>query len=165
MTPPDTFILICDWHGKLTWSSATGLGVQVGECAWEMISESDVSIAKEAFARTATLGEAQLIEVQNKEAQRQRMWLWPLGPPEAAICVLCCKIPAELAQLTKREKDCLGLLAQGMSPKLMAAKLDIGLSTVHTHLKRMRTKLNIPRVEALISFAAKHWQGDIDPSG
>jgi len=39
----------------------------------------------------------------------------------------------------------------------IAKELDIGLTTVHTHLRRSRTKLGLPSVEALIAFAARYF--------
>ena len=155
MTLDKTFVLICDWQGRLAWSSATEMKSQVGIYAWALLASGDEEQAKAAIARTVTLRENQTIEVRDQEDQLLRMWLWPMEPPESAICILCLRIPCELAILTARERDCLTLLSQGMSTKLIAAELDIGVSTVHTHLKHMREKLKLPRVEALISFAAR----------
>ena len=155
MTPNHTFVLICDWQGRLVWSSESAIHSRSGDHAWQLIADEDVERAKSVFARTATLRENQTIEVRDRDDQFLRMWLWPHDPPESAICILCLRIPPELTELTSREKECLTLLAQGLSTKLIAAELDIGISTVHTYLKRMRKKLNLPRVEALISFAAR----------
>ena len=153
MTPDKTYVLICDWQGRLVWSSDSKFGLRNGTFIWKHLLPSDVDQVKMAFARTASLSEYQTIEVRDQEKQRIRMCLWPMNPPESAVCILCRVIPRELAILTVREKDCLNLLAQGFSTKLIASELDIGLSTVHTHLKHMRKKLELPRVEALISFA------------
>jgi DNA-binding CsgD family transcriptional regulator len=73
-----------------------------------------------------------------------------------AVCALAVHMPDELALLTSREQDCLKLLAYGMSTAKIAAKLKIAVSTVHTHFKRARDKLNLSSLEALISFAARH---------
>lgn len=129
--------------------------LSVGEFAWGLFAAKDIRLAKEAVARTATLREEQVIELHGKDDQFLRVWMWPMDPPNSAVCMLCLRIPGEIAALTARERDCLGLLAQGYSTKLIAEELNIGMSTVHTHLKRMRTKLELPRVEAVISFAAR----------
>ncbi len=155
-TPNRTIVLICDWQGRLVWSNAVDFQSQIGVYAWSWLVAGDVEQAKEAIARTATLRENQTIEVRDQQNQRLRMWMWPMTLPDSAICIIASRIPTELAKLTAREKDCLMLLAQGMSTKLIASELDIGLSTVHTHLKHMRKKLDLPRVEALISFAARY---------
>lgn len=44
----------------------------------------------------------------------------------------------------------------GFDTQQIAARLDVSLSTVHTHLRRAREKLKLPSVEALISFAARY---------
>ena len=163
MTPDNTFVLICEWRGRLTWSSASQFQGQIGDFTWQLFADKDVGRAKEAFARTSTLGEKQMIELQDHNDQHLRIWFWPLDPPESAVCILGISIPSELAQLTSREKDCLELLAQGLSTKLIAAELDIGLSTVHTHIKRLRKKLKLPRVEALIGFAARLCHPGVGP--
>lgn len=89
--------------------------------------------------------------------------MWPLDSPDVAVCVLGMRIPAELGRLTKREKECLELLARGTETRDIAKQLDVSLSTVHTHLKRSREKLGLPNVEALISFAARYCYPPHDP--
>ena len=44
-----------------------------------------------------------------------------------------------------------------MPTRDIAKELDIGLTTVHTHLRRSRTKLGLPTAEALIAFAARYF--------
>ena len=164
VTPDNTFVVICDWHGRLVWSSTNEIQTQVGDFAWEHIGEGDIERVKETFARTATLREIQVIEIKNQNNVYYRAWLWPLNSPDVAVCILCVTIPIELAQLTSREKDCLRLLSQGLTTKVIAAELEIGLSTVHTHLKRIRKKLNLDTSEALISFAARFCHPKIGPA-
>jgi DNA-binding CsgD family transcriptional regulator len=48
-------------------------------------------------------------------------------------------------------------LAQGMTTRDIADELDIGLTTVHTHLRRSREKLGLTSAEALIGFAARYF--------
>ena len=156
MTPDNTFVVICDWHGRVVWSSTAQFQTQVGDFAWQYIDARDTLEAQQTFARTATLRENQTIDLRSESGESFRVWLWPLDSPDAAVCILCMRIPTELDQLTEREKDCLRLLAQGMSTKLIAAELDVSLSTVHTHLRRIREKLELPSSEALISFAARY---------
>lgn len=156
MTPDNMFILICDLHGELVWSSDSA-NHRLGSPAWDLVHDDDVDQTKIAIARAASLRETQSLEARSRDDANFRMWLWPLDRSDAAICILCLRVPAELSKLTDREKDCLGLLAQGMSTKLIASELGIGLSTVHTHVKRIREKLNLPRVETLISYAARYF--------
>ncbi len=51
-------------------------------------------------------------------------------------------IPAEMDQLTPREREVLILLAQGLSNADVAQELDIKETTVRTHLARVMAKLN-----------------------
>ncbi len=56
-----------------------------------------------------------------------------------------------LKQLTEREREILDLLAQGMSNKAIARKLDISYDTVKLHVRHILSKLNLTsRVEAAV---------------
>ena len=56
-------------------------------------------------------------------------------------------------QLTPREEDVLGLLAQGYVTKEIAERLSIGSETVRFHLKHVYEKLHVrSRTEALIKY-------------
>jgi DNA-binding CsgD family transcriptional regulator len=83
--------------------------------------------------------------------------MWPLSEPHIAVCVLALRIPSGLALLTERERACLRCLAQGMSTHDIAEELCIGLTTVHTYLRRSREKLGSLSAEALIGFAARYF--------
>jgi Response regulator containing a CheY-like receiver domain and an HTH DNA-binding domain len=55
--------------------------------------------------------------------------------------------------LTPREREVLLLLAQGMQPEDIAGKLFIGVTTVRTHIYRLRGKLDLKDRAQLVSFA------------
>jgi len=98
-----------------------------------------------------------MLDAENDHGDHFRLWMWPLNDPEIAVCVLAKPIPRELVLLTERESACLECLAQGKSTRDIAKELDIGLTTVHTHLRRSREKLGLTTSEALIGFAARHF--------
>src|SRR6476619_4633966 len=83
--------------------------------------------------------------------------MWPLNDPDIALAILAIRIPSELALLTDRETTCLRCLAKGMSTRDISKELNIGLTTVHTHLRRSREKLGLTTGEALIGFAARYF--------
>jgi DNA-binding CsgD family transcriptional regulator len=153
----DTYVGLCDWHGMLVWKSGGGTRVQVGECVWAHATPKSATQLREAVASVATLREIRTLEAENDRQEHFRLWLWPLNDPEIAICILARRIPKEIALITDRERDCLQGLAQGKSTRDIANELDIGLTTVHTHLRRSREKLGLTSVEALISFAARYF--------
>ncbi|MEU6810470.1 response regulator transcription factor [Streptomyces sp. NPDC046831] len=61
------------------------------------------------------------------------------------------RIPTE--EITTRERQVLTLLAQGMSTEEVAAQLSIGVTTVRTHLYRLRCKLDVRDRVQLVSLA------------
>lgn len=58
-----------------------------------------------------------------------------------------------LPDLTRREKEVLQLIAEGLTNNQIAEKLFVSPSTVDTHRKNMITKLEVSNTAALIRFA------------
>ncbi|MGQ0717038.1 MAG: response regulator [Pseudonocardiales bacterium] len=69
--------------------------------------------------------------------------------------------PAEMAQLTPREREVLSLMARGLSNADVAAQLFISEATVKTHLARVMMKLGVR--EKAQAVAAAYQTGLVQP--
>jgi len=161
--PEESHVLICDWKGRLQWSSKAELYPAYGELAWNYVVEGDRERYRDAFSRTLTQHRRQQIDVECAFGGYYRGWLWPLEWPDAAVCILAVKIPRELKLLTPREHECLVYLSRGLSVNDLARKLDVSASTVHTLLRRARVKLKLRSSEELASFAARYCFPKVGP--
>lgn len=61
-----------------------------------------------------------------------------------------------LPPLTKREKEILKHIADGLTNLQIAERLFISIDTVDTHRKNLHTKLNVKNTAMLIRFAVEH---------
>jgi DNA-binding CsgD family transcriptional regulator len=157
VTLADTYVVLCDWRGHIVWKSGAGDRIAVGEEIWKHAADESKESLRIALASVVALQEKCTIEVESDRGDHFRFWMWSLNDPEIAVCILALRIPSELALLTDRERACLGCLAQGRSTRDIAKQLRIGLTTVHTHLRRSREKLGLTSSEALIGFAARYF--------
>jgi DNA-binding CsgD family transcriptional regulator len=164
VTLAGTYVGLCDWHGRIVWKSGADVRLQVGEELWKSAASQSKESLKTAVASVVTLRENCTLQIENQWNEHFRVWLWPLDDPQIAVAVLAMRVPSELALLTEREAECLRCLAQGMSTRGISTELDIGLTTVHTHLRRSREKLGLATNEALIGLAARYYSA-CPPSG
>lgn len=65
------------------------------------------------------------------------------------------KAGRELPLLTRREKEVLGLIADGLTTQEIAGKLFVSATTVETHRKNLLFKLEVKNVASMIKVAAK----------
>lgn len=61
----------------------------------------------------------------------------------------------KIATLTRREKEILQLIGEGLTNKEIAGQLKISLNTVHVHRNNIMDKLDIHRQAGLIRYALK----------
>ena len=59
------------------------------------------------------------------------------------------------SELSPREREVLQLLAEGMTSKEIAGKLDLAVSTIETHRKQIMAKLDLRSVAELTKFAIR----------
>jgi DNA-binding CsgD family transcriptional regulator len=65
---------------------------------------------------------------------------------------------AALSSLTRREKEILQLIAEGLSTKIIAGKCNISIHTVETHRRHLLEKLQVKNSMELIKEASKiYW--------
>lgn len=63
--------------------------------------------------------------------------------------------PHQVPMLTRREKEILSLLDQGLSSQEIASRLSLSIHTIDTHRKNMLQKLNVHNTPALLKAAGK----------
>jgi DNA-binding NarL/FixJ family response regulator len=68
----------------------------------------------------------------------------------------------ESAVLTAREKDVLGLVAEGATNQEIASTLHVSIHTVKSHMRKILTKLHLDRRHQAASYALR--EGLIEPS-
>ncbi len=84
-----------------------------------------------------------------------------LGQPLVVLRVPAAAGPAEcLAALSRREREVAALVAEGLSNKQIARRLDLALATVKDHVHRILTKTGLPNRAAV----AAAWKGPVAPS-
>jgi DNA-binding NarL/FixJ family response regulator len=66
------------------------------------------------------------------------------------------KVKNTVAQLTERESEVMRLLADGMSNKETAARLQISIRTVESHRININRKLGFDSVAKLVHYAIRH---------
>lgn len=66
------------------------------------------------------------------------------------------KVSCQGLGITDRELDVIRLIAEGLSNKLIADKLELSTHTVNTHRKNIMTKLDIPNTAGIVMFAVKN---------
>jgi DNA-binding NarL/FixJ family response regulator len=63
---------------------------------------------------------------------------------------------AQIPVITRREKEILVLIAEGLTNPEIASKLFVSSSTVDSHRKNLLAKLNVKNTAALVKFAMDH---------
>lgn len=72
---------------------------------------------------------------------------------------------AGVAQLTARERDVLGLVAQGLGTREISARLDMSAKTVDSHRRNIREKLGLETSRDLVRYAVRWAGGARAPDG
>ncbi len=76
--------------------------------------------------------------------------------PAPVPAALAADASAELARLSQRERQILGLVARGLTNPDIAKKLDLSDHTVKRHVANILLKLDLTSRSAAAAFAAHH---------
>ena len=70
--------------------------------------------------------------------------------------------PSVYAQLTPREREVLQLVAEGLSTRQIASRLDVSVKTVETHRRNTMEKLDLESVAELTKYALREGLTSLD---
>ena len=76
--------------------------------------------------------------------------------PSAAVTLRAPSEPAQHEQLTPRQLEVLRLVAEGLSTKAIARRLDLGVKTVDTHRHQICQRLGVSDVAGIVRYAIRH---------
>ncbi|MEE1927495.1 response regulator transcription factor [Streptomyces sp. TRM 70351] len=125
------------------------LGALRAGAAGFLLKDSDAATLVDAV-RTVARGEGVVAPAVTRRLIRE------LAAPAAASAGPARDAPAELAALTAREREVLGLLGEGLANAEIAAALSMAEATVKTHVSRILRKLGL-RSRARAAVRAREW--------
>ena len=99
------------------------------------------------------LGRAGAAEEEAAAARAALLALGAAGEAARADRLLGAGLP--LPQLTRREREVLGLLAEGLTNRQLAARLVVSEHTVHRHVANILRKLDVPSRTAAAAVAVR----------
>ena len=154
-------ILCCARQGKLSPGQNLRVRAKNGAPRWLSITHTFVDARDNHFTALVHIFRDVTAEVEAKRMVREVVQRFaeqlssygPLQGPEGAG-------PAPDAALTEREKQVLGLLAQGDGTASIARKLTISNTTARNHIQNLLAKLGVhTRLEA-VAYARHHRLGE-----
>src|SRR3954468_17700554 len=75
VTLADTYVGLCDWHGRVVWKSGNDTRLQIGDELWENAASRSRESLRTAVASVVTLRENRTIEVENRWNEHYRVWM------------------------------------------------------------------------------------------
>lgn len=89
-------------------------------------------------------------------ARRMVEYFHRLKNPDGGNVARVAAADSEMSELTAREKEVLGLLADGHTPKEVGARLNISWQTVRNHIKFIYDKLHVhTRTDAVLKYLGR----------
>jgi predicted ATPase/DNA-binding CsgD family transcriptional regulator len=119
----------------------------------KMVAEARTQLGEQAFAAAWIQGKS----MSPEQALAPTDAILPLPPvTQQESLPLVCPSPAYPSELTGREVDVLGLVAQGFTNAQIADRLIISSHTVNSHVRSILSKLGLTSRSAIIHFAFEH---------
>ncbi len=158
----EVIILVAHRAGKIRWSYNAGAIKQLkdrleGRNVWELVDDPTESVRlKEAFAVVSSLGEQREIRLAIPEM--------PWFPDDTTIVmervdevvVVTFHRSCVRFKSTKRERDVLKLICEGLSGQEIANALGISHATVETHRTRLYEKSGCSGTASLVRWAIRN---------
>lgn len=117
-------------------------------CIRQVLEAVRTQLGEQIFAAIWREARATTIEQLFPEPERRTITPPPSSPTQVPI-------PYSNG-LTRREREVLHLLAQGLSSALIAEQLVIGLATVNSHVRTIYSKLGVSSRSAATRYAMEH---------
>jgi len=133
----------------------------LGQECWECLSADSGSTARAAVGRCLEFGSSEFVRLQLVgqaaafPGQMLYAWFDRVAGPLVFAEILA--VPRKYDTLTRRERSVLLLLAEGVTPKRIALLLGLADSTIHTHLKHIRDKLELRDLIHVGAWASRHY--------
>jgi DNA-binding CsgD family transcriptional regulator len=154
-------VVVASEDGKLVSQNAPArrlMGEGWGKPCWQVVggleNAEDLPCQKGCVGRLIAEGmnRAQHTDIK-LDGRRHHLTCIPLD--DVAVCMLRAggeKQPKKWEALTAREQEVLELLAAGETTSSIADRLNIGESTVRTHVEKMRSKLGVSTRAGLVAL-------------
>jgi DNA-binding NarL/FixJ family response regulator len=136
---PDVRVVLLTMHGDVTYASR---GFEVGASGYVMKQSATHELV--AAIREALRGRTYVTPMIAGDLLRSFRENGNIRPEDIRV------------KLTPRQREVLQLLAEGLSTKEVADKLNISARTVEFHKYRMMQELNLSTSAELIHYAIKH---------
>lgn len=115
----------------------------------------DVALGERTAADTRAVGRGLPIERAIALAIGVEALVSPATSRPAAVLSLSSSMPTREVVLTRRERDVLGLLAEGRSDREIAEALFLSHRTVSTHVSNILGKLEVATRSAAATYAVR----------
>ena len=139
--PEIKFVLITEWMPKREWKKYFQVGIK-----WHLLKECDADEIKECI-EYASNNQAffcnKLVQFINSSTEE-------LSVNERT------SMNCNGVIITQREREIIRLIAEGLSNKQIAHKLNLSIHTVLTHRKNIMKKTSANNTAGLVLFALKH---------